>query len=161
MDAVYFESIEKHFQETNVKSSVDINPTRKIIRNLSGQEIKKVHSQIPEDTLKKMLNNTVDKYTRVTNEIKHKIKTGKRKGLIKYQTLGWKQAKEIKLWCCKNNINCDIVEDLNVTRNKLQSINVWHKANGELYDDGTRDYSRQFLDFCNKKQNVVYVQITK
>ena len=97
----------------------------------------------------------------MTEKIIYQIQNSKRKGITKYQTLGFKQAKEIKLWCDQNNINCNIVEDLIIKRNKLKSIDIWHDEKGILYDDGTHDYGNQYLNFRKIKQNVVYVQISK
>lgn len=93
----------------------------------------------------------------MTEQNIRQIQGSKRK--VKYQTLGWKNAKEIKSWCDENNIFCNIVTDQNITRNKLVNIDVWHSIDGNLYDDGTRDYGHQYLDFRCIKQNVVYVEV--
>jgi hypothetical protein len=108
-----------------------------------------------------MVNNSAKKYIKTTENIIHKITNGKRKGKIKYQTLGWKQAKEIKLYCDKNNINCNIIEDDNIMQNKLKNIGIWYDIEGNIYDDGTRDYGRQYLDYRKIKQRVVYIQVVK
>ena len=159
MENTYFERIERHCQEIRGTSLATITPVRQIIMIEKGREITKKCSQIPLDTLERMVGGATNKYKKMTDQIIHQIQTSKRKGTRKYQTLGWKQAKEIQSWCHSNNINCSIVQDTDITRNKLQSIDIWYDINGELYDDGSRDYERQHLDFRNTKQNVVYVQI--
>jgi len=162
MNKKYFESIERFCKVTNRSINLTtIRPQRRCM-SITGEVIEKNgESQIPEDTLKRMISGTTQKYKRTTSQIIHQIQTGKRKGTIKYQTLGWKQAKEIKLWCDENKINCNIVEDLNIMRNKLHSIDTWWDIDGTLYDDGTRDYGNEYIDFRIIKQHVVYVQIVK
>lgn len=159
MKSDYFESIERHCQECK---SMNVIPNRRcLINKIHGKEIEKRGKRIPYDTLERMVNGSNEKYLRTTEKLKHQILNSKRKGIVKYQTLGWKQAKEIKLWCEQNNIQCDIVEDTKVVRNKLDNINIWFDSDGRLYDDGCRDYGRQYLDFQYKKQQVVYIQINK
>ena len=160
MKASYFENIERHCQESEKNNGIII-PTRRCIR-ISGIEIKKEGvSQLPDVTLKKMVEGVTKKYVKMTEQITHQIQNSKRQGITKYQTLGWKHAKEIKSWCDENNINCNIVTDQTITRNKLQSIDIWHDKKGNLYDDGYEDYGNQYLDFRKIKQNVVYVQVSK
>ena len=161
MDNTYFESIERHCQECEKINDNDvIRPTRRCISNISGIEIKKEGvSQLPDYTIKKMVDGANLKYTKMTEQIIRQIQTTKRKGKVKYQTLGWKQAKEIKSWCDENNIICNIVTDPIITRNKLVNIDVWHSIDGNLYDDGYLDYGNQYLDFRSTKQNVVYVEV--
>jgi hypothetical protein len=162
MNTSYFENIERHCQESKKHNYVNvIIPTRRCI-GISGIEIKKEGvSQLPDITLKRMVEGATKKYVKMTERITHQIQNGKRKGITKYQTLGWKHAKEIKSWCDENNINCNISTDQTITRNKLQSIDIWHSIDGNLYDDGYRDYGNQYLDFRSIKQNVVYVQVSK
>ena len=160
MNASYFENIERHCQESEKKNGIII-PTRRCIR-ISGIEIKKEGvSQLPDITLKKMVEGSNKKYVKMTEQITHQIQNSKRQGITKYQTLGWKHAKEIKSWCDENNINCNIVTDQTITRNKLQSIDIWHDEKGVLYDDGYEDYGNQYLDFRSIKQHVVYIQVSK
>ena len=164
MNTVYFENIERYCQECekNNYNYIVITPTRRCIRNISGIEIKKEGvSQIPDITLKRMVESSAKKYVKMTDQIIYKIQNGKRKGIIKYQTLGYKQAKEIKLWCDEKNINCNIITDQTITRNKLVNIDIWHDKKRNLYDDGYEDYGNQYLDFRSIKQNVVYVQVSK
>ena len=157
MNASYFENIERHCQESEKKNGIII-PTRRCIR-ISGIEIKKEGvSQIP---CKQMAERATKKYVKMTEQITHQIQNSKRQGITKYQTLGWKHAKEIKSWCDENNINCNIVTDQTITRNKLQSIDIWHDEKGYPYDDGGRDYGNQYLDFRSIKQHVVYIQVSK
>ena len=158
MKASYFENIERHCQESEKKNGIII-PTRRCIR-ISGIEIKKEGvSQLPDYTIKEMVDGANLKYTNLTEQIIRQIQTTKRKGKVKYQTLGWKQAKELKSWCDENNIICNIVTDPIITRNKLVNIDVWHSIDGNLYDDGFLDYGNQYLDFRSTKQNVVYVEV--
>ena len=160
MNASYFENIERHCQESEKKNGIII-PTRRCIR-ISGIEIKKEGvSQIPAGHCKQMAERATKKYVKMTEQITHQIQNSKRQGITKYQTLGWKHAKEIKSWCDENNINCNIVTDQTITRNKLQSIDIWLDANGDLYDDGGRDYGYMYLDFRRIKQHVVYIQVSK
>lgn len=162
MDNKYFESIERHCQITKGDiNSTSIKPTRKINRNMFHGKVieKKGVSQLPIDTIKKMVDGTNKKYIKMKKQIIQQIQTTKRKGKVKYQTLGWKHAKEIKSWCDENNIICNIVTDPNITRNKLVNIDVWHSIDGNLYDDGYEDYGNQYLDFRTIKQNVVYVEV--
>ncbi len=162
MDDTYFESIERHCQITNNYHYTNIIPVRRILRlrHIQGREVEKVGvSQIPSDTMERMVRGANEKYKKMTEKIIQQIQTSKRKGKVKYQTLGWKHAKEIKSWCDKNNVICAIVTDPIVTRNKLSSVNIWHTVDGELYNDGTRDYGHQHMDFHHKKQNVVYVEV--
>ena len=162
MNASYFENIVRHCQESEKKNSVIIRPTRRCIRSISGIEIKKEGvSQLPDVTLKKMVEGATKKYVKMTEQITHQIQNSKRQGITKYQTLGWKHAKEIKSWCDENNINCNIVTYQTITRNKLQSIDIWHDEKGVLYDDGYEDYGNQYLDFRSIKQHVVYIQVSK
>lgn len=164
MNTVYFENIERYFQECE-KINYDyivIIPTRRCIRSIRGIEIKKEDvSQIPDITLKRMVEGSTKKYVKMTDQIIYKIQNGKRKGIIKYQTLGYKQAKEIKLWCDENNINCNIITDQTITRNKLVNIDIWHDKKENLYDDGYEYCGNQYFDFRKIKQNVVYVQVIK
>jgi len=163
MNTAYFENIERHCQECkNNYDSIVIRPTRRCISNISGIEIKKEGvSQLPNITVKRMIEGSTNKYLKMTNQIIYQIQNGKRKGITKYQTLGFRQAKEIKLWCDEKNINCNIITDQTITRNKLVNIDIWHDKNGNLYDDGYEDYGNQYLDFRSIKQNVVYVQVSK
>ena len=163
MDNTYFESIERHCQITKKNNYTSIKPTRKINRNMfQGEVIEQTGvSQLPDYTIKKMVNGANLKYKKMTEQIIRQIQTTKRNGKVKYQTLGWKHAKEIKSWCDENNINCNIVTDQTITRNKLQSIDIWLDANGDLYDDGGRDYGYMYLDFRRIKQHVVYIQVSK
>ena len=159
MDNTYFESIERHCQITKKNNYTSIKPTRKINRNMfQGEVIEQTGvSQLPDYTIKEMVDGANLKYTKMTEQIIRQIQTTKRK--VKYQTLGWKQAKEIKSWCDENNIICNIVTDPIITRNKLVNIDVWHSIDGNLYDDGYLDYGNQYLDFRSTKQNVVYVEV--
>jgi hypothetical protein len=161
MDNTYFESIERHCQITKKNNYTSIKPTRKINRNMfQGEVIEQTGvSQLPDYTIKKMVDGANLKYTKMTEQIIRQIQTTKRKCKVKYQTLGWKQAKEIKSWCDENNIICNIVTDPIITRNKLVNIDVWHSIDGNLYDDGYLDYGNQYLDFRSTKQNVVYVEV--
>lgn len=159
MDTTYFERIERHCQATTLNHA--IQPTRRCIKIKGTQILQYYLSVLSSQTLELMANKATQKYRKMLEKITHQIRTSKRKGIVKYQTLGWKQAKEIKLWCDSNNINCKIVEDVNIVRNKLQHIDVWHDINGNLYNDGTRDYSNQHLDFRSRPQKVVYIQIVK
>jgi hypothetical protein len=161
MDNAYFESIERHCQITTNNNYTSIKPTRKINKNIfQGKVIeRKGVSQIPDCTIKKMVDGANLKYRKMTEQIIRQIQTTKRNGKVKYQTLGWKHAKEIKSWCDENNIICNIVTDPNVTRNKLVNIDVWHSVDGNLYNDGYEDYGNQYLDFRSTKQNVVYVEV--
>lgn len=165
MNNTYFQNIEMNIQQTKTNdNSIIIYPNRKLLKrkNIKGEEIKKnCISKIPQETIDNMVNNSAKKYIKTTKNIIHKITNGKRKGKIKYQTLGWKQAKEIKLYCDENNINCDIIEDKNIMRNKLKNIGIWYDINGDLYDDETRDYGHQYLDYRKIKQKVVYIQVIK
>lgn len=167
MEASYFENIERHCKDTywNAPASErTIIPNRRCLRGVRGHEIPKIVgvSEIPTDTIKRMVDGANAKYKRTMEQTINKIQNSKRKGTTKYQTLGYKQAKEIKAWCIENNVNCEIIEDQNVTRNKLSSVDIWFDREEDCtYDDGTRDYGRQFLDFRTKKQNVVYIQIIK
>jgi hypothetical protein len=163
MNTAYFENIVRYCQECEkINYNNVIRPIRRCIRNISGIEIKKEGVfQLPDITLKKMVEGSTKKYVKMTDQIIYKIQNGKRKGIIKYQTLGYKQAKEIKLWCDENNINCNIITDQTITRNKLVNIDIWHDKEGNLYNDGCRDYGNQYLDFRSIKQNVVYVQVSK
>ena len=102
-----------------------------------------------------MINNSNQKYVKMTKKIIYQIQNSKRKDITKYQTFCFRQSKEIKLWCEQNNINCNIVEDLIFKRNKLKSIDIWYNEKEILYDDRTRDYGHQYLDFRKIKQNVV------
>ena len=161
MNASYFENIERHCQESEKNNDV-IRPTRRCIRSISGIEIKKEGvSQLPDITLKKMVEGSNKKYVKMTEQITHQIQNSKRQGITKYQTLGWKHAKEIKSWCDENNINCNIVTDQTITRNKLQSIDIWLDEKGYPYDDGYEDCGNQYLDFRSIKQHVVYIQVSK
>ena len=128
MNTAYFENIERHCQECkNNYDSIVIRPTRRCISNISGIEIKKEGvSQLPDITVKRMIEGSTNKYLKMTDQIIYKIQNGKRKGIIKYQTLGFRQAKEIKLWCDEKNINCNIITDQTITRNKLVNIDIWH-----------------------------------
>ena len=110
MDNTYFESIERHCQITEKNNYKSIKPTRKINRNMfQGEVIEQTGvSQLPDYTIKKMVDGANLKYTKMTEQIIRQIQTTKRKGKVKYQTLGWKQAKEIKSWCDENNIICNI-----------------------------------------------------
>ena len=161
MDKTYFENIERHCQITNKNNYTSITPTRKIIKNMVQGEIieKKGVSQLPDYTVETMVVRANLKYNKMTEQIIRQIQTTKRKGKVKYQTLGWKQAKEIKSWCDENDLICNIVTDPVITRNKLVNIDVWHSIDGNLYDDGYRDYGNQYLDFRSTKQNVVYVEV--
>ena len=161
MDNAYFKSIERHCQITKKNNYTSIKPTRKINRNMFQGEVieQKGVIQLPDCTIKKMVDGVNLKYTKMTEQIIRQIQTTKRKGKVKYQTLGWKQAKEIKSWCDENNIICNIVTDPIITRNKLVNIDVWHSIDGNLYDDGYLDYGNQYLDFRSAKQNVVYVEV--
>ena len=146
MDNTYFESIERHCQITKKNNYTSIKPTRKINRNMfQGEVIEQTGvSQLPDYTIKEMVDGANLKYTKMTEQIIRQIQTTKRKGKVKYQTLGWKQAKEIKSWCDENNIICNIVTDPIITRNKLVNIDVWHSIDGNLYDDGFLDYGNQY-----------------
>ena len=161
MDNIYFESIERHCQITKNNNHTSIRPIRKINRNKFQGEVieKKGISQLPYYTVKKMVDGSNLKYKKMTEQIIQQIQTTKRNGKVKYQTLGWKHAKEIKLWCDENNVICNIVTDPIITRNKLVNIDIWHSIDGNLYDDGCRDYGNQYLDFRSTKQNVVYVEV--
>lgn len=163
MDNTYFESIERHCQITKKKTHTNVEPTRRINKNaFYGEVIEKTGvSQIPIDTMERMVKGSNLKYKKMTEQIMRQIQTTKRKGKVKYQTLGWKHAKEIKSWCDENNIICNIVTDPIITRNKLVNIDVWHSTDGNLYDDGYNDYGRMYLDFRSTKQNVVYVEVLK
>jgi hypothetical protein len=165
MDNTYFQNIEINIQQTKTNdNSKIIYPNRELLKRkgIKGEEIKKNRvSKIPQETIDNMVNNSSKKYIKTTENIIHKITNGKRKGKIKYQTLGWKQAKEIKLYCDENNINCDIIEDKNIMQNKLKNIGIWYDIEGNIYDDGTRDYGHQYLDYRKIKQNVVYIQVIK
>ena len=160
MDNTYFESIERHCQITKKNNYTSIKPTRKINRNMfQGKVIEQTSvSQLPDYTIKKMVDGANLKYKKMTEQIIRQIQTTKRMK-VKYQTLGWKHAKEIKSWCDENNIICNIVTDPIITRNKLVNIDVWHSIDGNLYDDGYEDYGNQYLDFRSIKQNVVYVEV--
>ena len=161
MNASYFETIERHCQVSEKNNGIII-PTRRCIRNISGIEIKKEGvSQLPDITLKKMVEGSNKKYVKMTEQITHQIQNSKRQGITKYQTLGWKHAKEIKSWCDENNINCNIVTDQTITRNKLQSIDIWHDEKGYLYDDYFDDYGYMYLNYRSIKQPVVYIQVSK
>ena len=161
MNASYFENIERHCQVSEKNNGIII-PTRRCIRNISGIEIKKEGvSQIPAGQCKQMAERATKKYVKMTEQITHQIQNGKRKGITKYQTLGWKHAKEIKSWCDENNINCNIVTDQTITRNKLQSIDIWHDEKGYLYDDYFDDYGYMYLNYRSIKQPVVYIQVSK
>ena len=159
MDNTYFESIERHCQITKKNNYTSIRPTRKINRNMfQGEVIEQTGvSQLPDCTIKEMVAGANLKYKKMTEQIIRQIQTTKRN--VKYQTLGWKHAKEIKSWCDENNIICNIVTDPIITRNKLINIDIWHSIDGNLYDDGSRDYGNRYLDFRSTKQNVVYVEI--
>ena len=166
MDNIYFENIEKHCQITDSgifdKNDTILKPTRKINRGqFQGVEIKKDDdvSALPDVTLERMVEGATKKYKKMTEQIINQIRTSKRKGNVKYQTLGWKHAKVIKSWCDENNINCNIVTDPTITRNKLVNIDIWFSIDGNLYDDGYEDYGNQYLDFHSIKQNVVYVEV--
>jgi hypothetical protein len=108
-----------------------------------------------------MAERATKKYVKMTEQITHQIQNSKRQGITKYQTLGWKHAKEIKSWCDENNINCNIVTDQTITRNKLQSIDIWHDEKGYLYDDYFDDYGYMYLNYRSIKQPVVYIQVSK
>lgn len=162
MDSAYFKNIQRHLEVSSSDEISCIVPTRHVLirRQIKGREIGVEHTNaIPHDTLQKMVSGATNKYTKMTEKIICQIQTTKRKGTVKYQTLGWRQAKEIKLWCNQNNINCTLVEDSHISRNKLISIDIWHNDDGTLYSDGTEDYGREYLDFRKSKQNVVYVKI--
>ena len=161
MNASYFENIERHCQVSEKNNGIII-PTRRCIRNISGIEIKKEGvSQIPAGHCKQMAERATKKYVKMTEQITHQIQNSKRQGITKYQTLGWKHAKEIKSWCDENNINCNIVTDQTITRNKLQSIDIWHDEKGYLYDDYFDDYGYMYLNYRSIKQPVVYIQVSK
>jgi len=160
MDNIYFESIERHCQITKNNNNESIKPMRKINKNMfQGKVIEKKVSQLPDYTIINMVDGANKKYKQMTEKIIHQIQTTKRKGNVKYQTLGWKHAKEIKHWCEQNNIICNIITDPIITRNKLVKIDVWHTIDGNLYSDGYEDYANQYLDFRTIKQNVVYVEV--
>lgn len=160
MESTYFENIERHCQMTEYNNFTCITPVRKILRNKSGCVVEKTStSKIPSDTMERMIDGANKKNTRMTEQIIRQIQTSNRKGNVKYQTLGWKHAKEIKSWCDKNNVICNIVTNPIITRNKLVNIDIWHTIDGNLYNDGTRDYGRQYLDFRYVKQNVVYIEV--
>lgn len=161
MDQTYFESIERHCQITKKNNYTSIKPTRRINRNMFHGEVIEKHgvSQLPACTVERMVDGASIKYRKMTDQIIRQIQTAKRKGNVKYQTLGWRQAKEIKSWCDQNDIICNIVTDPVITRNKLVNIDVWHSIDGNLYDDGCRDYGHQYLDFRRKKQDVIYVEV--
>jgi hypothetical protein len=163
MDKTYFTNIERHCQITRNNNYTNIEPTRRINRYMfRGEVIEKTGcSQIPIDTLKIMVDESNKKYKKMTEKIIQQIQTSTRNGKVKYQALGWKHAKEIKSWCDENYINCDIVVDPIITRNKLVNIDIWHAINGNLYDDGYGDYGNQYLDFRSTKQNVVYIEVNK
>lgn len=97
--------------------------------------------------------NAIQKYKNMTEKIINQIQMSKRKGNVKHQTLGWKQAKEIKKWCEQNNIICNIVEDVNITQNKLHSI--------DMYVDNDGINNDNYINFIKIKQNVVYVLVNK
>jgi hypothetical protein len=161
MDKTYFESIERHCQITEKNNYMSITPTRKHLKNMFQGEVieKKGVSQLPDYTVETMVVRANLKYKKMTEQIIRQIQTTKRNGKVKYQTLGWKQAKEIKSWCDENDLICNIVTDPVITRNKLSNIDVWHSIDGNLYDDGYRDYGNEYLDFRSTKQNVVYVEV--
>lgn len=162
MDKDYFLNIERHCQQTKHHNFETIHPTRKCIKNIYGEEIKKNNlSGIPINTLETMVSNANRKYNKTLNDIKNRILASKRKGITKYQTLGYKQSKEIKLWCEENNINCNIVEEPSITRNKLTNIDIWHDTEGNLYDNGCRDYGNMWIDYRNTRQNVIYIQVSR
>lgn len=161
MDPEYFKSIEKHMMETKNSNFTNIKPQRRIIRINAGEEIEKKYENSSILYLDELVDKTKSKYNEMTEKIKQQILTGKKKGVVNYQTLGWKQAKEIKNWCDENNIKSDIIEDTNIVRNKLKNIYIWHDIDGNIYDDGTDDYARQWMDFNKIKQNVVYIQVYK
>ena len=140
MDNTYFESIERHCQITKKNNYTSIKPTRKINRNMfQGEVIEQTGvSQLPDYTIKEMVDGANLKYTKMTEQIIRQIQTTKRKGKVKYQTLGWKQAKEIKSWCDENNINTDLFY--------LQPISSFlNKKSGYLVSLG--DLVKQGLNF--------------
>ena len=67
LNTVYFENIERYCQECE-KNNYDyivITPTRRCIRSISGIEIKKEGvSQIPDITLKRMVEGSTKKYVK-------------------------------------------------------------------------------------------------
>ncbi len=113
MDKTYFENIERHCQITKKNNYTSITPTRKIIKNMFQGEVieKKGVSQLPDYTVETMVVRANLKYKKMTEQIIRQIQTTKRNGKVKYQTLGWKQAKEIKSWCDENDLICNIVTD--------------------------------------------------
>lgn len=158
----HFENITRHCQvSSSTYKNGDLIPNRTCISKYGKVIDKKGCSGLPIDTQERMIDGSNKKYIDTTTKIIKQIQTNKCNENKKYQTLGWKQAKEIKKWCNENNYVCNIIEDPIIERNKLQYIDVWFDENGDLYDDGTRDYGRQYLDFRSTKQNVVYVQIIK
>ena len=69
MNTSYFENIERHCQECEKINDNDvIRPTRRCIRSISGIEIKKEGvSQIPDITLKRMVEGSAKKYVKMTD----------------------------------------------------------------------------------------------
>lgn len=152
MDEIDFQNMKKQCQESINKYT--IMPIRRC--NSIGEcddHQKKFVDEISDDYLNKISFNTVQKYKKMTEKIINQIQKRKRKGTVKFQTLGWKQAKEIKYWCNQNNIICNIVEDKNITQNKLQYMD-------SRYDFDFDDHGcNRSIVFVKDKQNVVYVQI--
>ena len=107
--------------------------------------------------VEKCIKNYNNKYNEILNHI-NKMGNGISK---KYQTLGYKQAKEILRYCQMNNITCEIVVDDKIKRNKLSEICVLYDDGNNVFNSGYEDYGNEGLDFKYVKQNVVYVKITK
>ena len=95
MNTAYFENIERHCQECekNNYDNVIIKPTRRCISS-GGKEIDKIGvSQNPGNTLEQMINSSNQKYVKITEKNIYQIQNSKQKGITKYQTLGFTQAK--------------------------------------------------------------------
>lgn len=154
MNAEHFLHMERHIHENY---TIDKDTIYRRIRNrlYAGKEIPKLGCQLYVDRLEKMAEGANKKYQRNTNDIIKRIQNAKRKGITKYQTLGYKQAKEIKKWCQENNIDCSIVCDNEITRKKLTNIDVWFESNWQ------ENFGTDQINFVHKRQNVVYIQIKK
>ena len=162
MDEKYFESIEINYQFYNgCKTNIIYTRNNHYIYGIPME--KNGCSHIPSDTMERMIDGTHKKYTKTLNNIIKCVDKFKINKLneVKYQTLGCKQAKEIKKYCELNGVGCQIIQDDKLERKKLTSIGIWHDKDKNQYDTDTRDYGREYLDFHYSRQKVVYVKLNK
>lgn len=165
MNTEYFDSITKCYKFAKKTSSDDPVYTRNH-HFIHGSEMKDTVGHHPVDTIERMSEGAKSKYTRTLNNIigyidRFVITSKSNASTVKYQTLGWKQAKEIKQICDSRDIKCEIVEDNKIERKKLNTIGIWHDTDGSKYSTDTRDNGREELDFHYRTQKVVYVKISK